>query len=113
MHSHLESQPYDDKARTYVQERPLHWFIMFISYFFIFLLILESIAFILLGAWHLSIPRLENVLSFSGQIYRRELAFGILLVILGSLGIFISILGIVATMSLRIAILRIVSREII
>jgi hypothetical protein len=110
MHSRIESQEYPYKPNVYVRERPLHWFIMFISYLFIFLLVLESIAFLLLGAWNLSIPRLQNVQSFSGAIYRREIGFGILLVILGSLGIFISIFGIIATISLRILLLRIVSR---
>jgi hypothetical protein len=111
MHSRIESQDYPYKPNIYVRERPLHWFIMFICYLFIFLLILESIAFIVLGAWHLSIPRLQDVHSFSGAIYRREIGFGILLVILGSLGIFISIFGIIATISLRILLLRIVSTE--
>ncbi len=111
MHSQMESQHYLYKPRTHVRERPLHWFIMFISYLFIFLLVLESIAFIILGAWHLAIPRLENVLTFSCAIYRRELGFGILLVIIGAFGILISIIGIVATIILRISILKIVSRE--
>jgi hypothetical protein len=84
---------------------------MFISYLFIFLLVLESVAFIVLGAWHLTIPRLQNVLIISGAIYRRELAFGILLVILGSLGILISIVGLIATFTLRLTLLRIVRRK--
>lgn len=109
MHAQIESQQYHYKPRTHVRERPLHWFIMFISYLFIFLLVLESVAFILIGAWHLTVPRLENVAKFSGEIYRRELGFGILLVIIGSLGIFISIIGIIGTITLRIAVLRLVS----
>lgn len=111
MHSQIESQQYHYKRRTHVRERPLHWFIMFISYLFIFLLVLESVAFIVLGAWHLTIPRLENVLKFSGEIYRRELGFGILLVIIGSLGVLSSIIGIIGTITLRISILKIVSVE--
>ncbi|CAF2778579.1 unnamed protein product [Rotaria sp. Silwood2] len=107
MHTQVESQHYHYAPRVYIHKRPLHWFIMFISYLFIFLLVLESIAFIVLGAWHLSIPRLYNVLSFSDDIYRRELGFGILLVIIGSLGILISIIGIIATITLRLLILKI------
>jgi hypothetical protein len=112
MHAQLESPQYHYKSRTHVRERPLHWFIMFISYLFIFLLVLESVAFIVLGAWHLTIPRLENVYAFSGEIYRREIGFGILLVIIGSLGILISIIGIIATMILRISVLRIVNVQL-
>ena len=111
MRSRIGGEPHRYKRRTHVRPRPLHWFIILISYLFILLLILESVAFIVLGAWFLSIPRLNNVLSFSDEIYRRELGFGILLVVLGSFGIFISILGIIATILLRISILRIVSRE--
>lgn len=109
MHTQIESQQIHYKPRTHVRERPLHWFIMFISYLFIFLLLLESVAFIVLGAWHLTIPRLRNVLTFSNEIYRREIGFGILLVILGSLGIFISIIGIISTFTLRIRTLKIVN----
>lgn len=111
MRSRLGDESRRSKRRTHVRRRPLHWFILLISYLFILLLILESVAFIVLGAWHLSIPRLNNVLSFSDEIYRRELGFGILLVVLGSLGIFTSIMGIIATILLRISILRFVSRE--
>lgn len=111
MHNQVGSQYYQYAPRIYVYKRPLHWFIMFISYLFIFLLILESFAFIVLGAWHLSIPRLENILSFSSEIYRRELGFGILLVIIGSLGILLSIIGIIALITLRVILLKIVSRE--
>ena len=111
MRSRIEGERYRYKRPTYVRKRPLHWFILLISYSFIFLLILEAVAFVVLGAWFLSIPRLNNVLSFSDEIYRRELGFGILLVVLGSLGIFISILGIIATILLRISILRVVSRD--
>ena len=112
MRTQIESQPYSYKARTHVRERPLYWFIMFISYLFIFLLVLESVAFIVLGAWHLSNSRLKNVLTFSAEIYRREIGFGILLIILGALGIFISILGIIATLTLRIKILKIVNQPL-
>ncbi|CAF4099368.1 unnamed protein product, partial [Rotaria magnacalcarata] len=62
---------------------------------------------LVLGAWHLTIPRLENVLSFSSEIYRRELGFGILLVIIGSLGIIASIIGIIALITSRILLLKI------
>jgi hypothetical protein len=112
MHNQIESQNYPYPSRTYIREQPLHWFIMFISYLFIFLLVLESIAFIVLGAWHLTIPRLENVLTFSNDIYQRELGFGILLVVIGSLGILISIIGIIAMITLRRSIFVIVSKEI-
>ncbi len=113
MHIHqIESQHYHNIPTRRIRERPLHWFIILISYLFIFLLVLESVAFIVLGAWHLTIPRLENVRSFSDRIYRRELGFGILLVIIGSLGILISIIGIIATITLRVTVLRIVSRNI-
>jgi hypothetical protein len=70
---------------------------------------MESVAFIVLGAWHLIIPRLQTVLSFSTEIYRRELGFSILLVITGSLGVIISVLGLVAFFTLRLLLLRIVS----
>jgi hypothetical protein len=108
----MHNQHYHYTPRTHAREQPLYWFIMFISYLFIFLLVLESVAFIILGAWHLTIPRLENVLNFSDKIYRRELGFGILLVVIGSLGILISIIGIIATIILRLLVLRIVSNEI-
>jgi hypothetical protein len=70
---------------------------------------MESVAFIVLGEWHLIIPRLQTVLSFSTEIYRRELGFSILLVITGSLGVIISVLGLVAFFTLRLLLLRIVS----
>ena len=89
-----------------VPRRACHLFIIFISMLFLFLLALESVAYLILGAWHLSIPRLENLRIFSGEIYRRELGFGILLVILGSLGILISIIGLFAMVFLRLALLR-------
>ncbi|CAF4590768.1 unnamed protein product [Rotaria socialis] len=107
MHNQIESQHYLYTPRIYVDKRPLHWFIMFISYLFIFLLVLESVALIVLGAWHLTTPRLENVLKFSSEIYRRELGFGILLVIIGSLGIIASIIGIIALITSRILLLKI------
>ena len=113
MHDQLESRQYQYSPRTSVRERPLHWCTILISLLFVFLLVIESVAFIVLGAWHLTIPRLENVLSFSGEIYRRELGFGILLVIIGSLSILTSIIGIIATITLRILILRIVSRKML
>lgn len=91
------------------QKRACHWFIIFIAVLFLFLLALESVAYIILGAWHLSIPRLHNLQNFSGPIYRRELAFGILLVILGSFGLFICVIGLIAIILLRSILLRIVS----
>ena len=87
-------------------KRACHWLIIVSGLLFLFLLALESVAYLILGAWHLSIPRLENLRIFSGEIYRRELGFGILLVILGSLGILISIIGLIATIFLRLALLR-------
>ena len=107
----FETRQYQYASRTHVRERPLHWFIILLSLLFIFLLVIESIAFIVLGAWHLIIPRLQTVLSFSSEIYRRQLGFGILLVIVGSMGILISIFGLVAFFTLRLSLLRIVSKE--
>ena len=109
MHTQFQSRQYQYTPRTHVRERPLHWFIILVSLLFVFLLIIESVAFVVLGAWHLTFPRLQTVLSFSTEIYRRQLAFGILLVIIGSLGIFISILGLIAFFTLRLLLLRIVS----
>lgn len=90
------------------QKRPYHWLIICIAIVFIFLLALESSAYIILGAWHLSVPRLENLRIFSGEIYRRELGFGILLIILGSFGIFICLLGLITLVFLKTILLRIV-----
>ena len=109
MHTQFQSRQYQYTPRTHVRERPLHWFIILVSLLFVFLLTIESVAFIVLGAWHLTLPRLETVRSFSEDIYRRELAFGILLVIIGSLGIFMSVLGLIAFFTLRLLLLRIVS----
>ncbi len=83
IYNQYQSRQYQYTPRTHVRERPLHWFIILVSLLFVFLLIIESVAFIVLGAWHLTTPRLQGVLTFSTQIYRRELAFGILLVIIG------------------------------
>jgi small-conductance mechanosensitive channel len=99
---------YQYTPRTHVRERPLHWFIILVALLFVFLLIIESVAFIVLGAWHLTIPRLQTLLTLSDQIYRRELGFGILLVIIGSFGVALSILGLIAFFTLRLALLRIV-----
>jgi hypothetical protein len=109
MHNQPPSRQFQYTPRTHIRERPLHWFIILLSFLFVFLLVIESVAFIVLGAWHLIIPRLQTVLSFSTEIYRRELGFGILLVITGSLGVIISVLGLVAFFSLRLLLLRIVS----
>jgi len=108
IHNQFQSRQYQYTPRTDVRERPLHWFIILVSFLFVFLLIIESVAFIVLGAWVLTIPRLQTVLSFSSEIYRRELGFGILLVIIGSLGIMMSILGLIALFTLRLLLLRIV-----
>ncbi len=99
---------YQYTPRTHVRERPLHCLIILLSLLFIFLLIIESLAFIVLGAWHLTIPHLRTLLTFSSSIFRRELAFGILLVILGSVGVVLSIVGLIAFFSLRLLLLRIV-----
>lgn len=114
MHNHhfQSSRQYQYTPRTHVRERPLHWFIILVSLLFVFLLIIESVAFIVLGAWHLTFPRLQTVLNLSFDIYRRELGFGILLVFIGSSGIIISILGLIAFFSLRLTLLRIVSTVI-
>ncbi|CAF0798941.1 unnamed protein product [Rotaria sordida] len=107
MHNQHESRQYQYRPRTNIRERPLHFCIILVSLLFMFLLIIESAAFIVLGAWHLIIPRLQTVLSFSNEIYRRELGFGILLVIIGSFGILMSILGLTAFFTLRLVLLRI------
>jgi hypothetical protein len=112
MHNQFQSHVYQYTPRTHVRERPLHWFIILVSLLFAFLLIIESIAFTILGAWNLTIPRLQTVLSFSNEIYRRELGFGILLVIIGSLGIMMSILGLIAFFTLRLLLLRIVRTKL-
>jgi hypothetical protein len=112
MHNQFQSRQYQYTPRTDVRERPLHWFIILVSLLFVFLLVIESIAFIVLGAWLLTIPRLQTVLNFSGEIYRRELGFGILLVITGSAGLFMSILGLIAFFTLRLLLLRIVSTKL-
>lgn len=111
MHDQFEARQYQYTPRTHVRERPLHWFIILVSLLFVFLLVIESVAFIVLGAWHLTIPRLEAVLNFSSEIYRRELGFGLLLVIVGIMGVVLSILGLIAIFSLRLSLLRIVSDE--
>jgi len=107
---HLPARQYQYTPRTNANERPLHWLTILLALLFVFLLIIESVAFIVLGAWHLTIPRLRDVLAFSNEIYRRELAFGILLVITGSLGMIISIFGLVAFFTLRLPFLKIVRR---
>jgi hypothetical protein len=110
LHHQFQPRQYQYTPRTHVRERPLHWCIILVSLLFDFLLVIESVAFIVLGAWHLTIPRLQNVLLLSSDIYRRELGFGILLVFIGSLGVFMSILGLIAFFTLRLLLLRIVSR---
>ncbi|CAF3346131.1 unnamed protein product [Rotaria socialis] len=107
MHTRPQSLQYQYKPTTSVRDRPLHLCIILVSLLFIFLLVIESVAFIVLGAWHLIIPRLQTVLSLSTDIYRRELGFGILLVIIGSFGILISIHGLIAFFTLRLILLRI------
>ena len=101
----LRMEPRDRNSR----KRAYHWLIIVIAWIFLFLLALESTAYIIIGAWHLSIPRLENVRLFSTEIYRRELGFGILLVILGSFGLFICLISLVATIFLRLIFLCLVT----
>ena len=100
---------YQYTPRTHVRERPLHWLIILLALLFVFLLIIESVAFIVLGAWHLTIPRLRDVFTFSSEIYRREVAFGVLLIVIGTLGTIISIFGLIGFFTLRLLFLRIVS----
>lgn len=108
-HQHPDARQYQYTPRTHVRERPLHWCIILVSLLFIFLLVIESVAFVVLGAWHLTTRRSQSLLTFSTEVDRRELSFGILLVIIGSLGILISILGLVAFFTLRLVLLRTVS----
>jgi hypothetical protein len=98
-------------AAVRVRERPLHWFAILLSLLFMFLLVAESVAFVVLGAWHLAASRLQAVLMFSSDVYRRELAFGVLLIIVGTLGAVISIVGLLAVFSLRLFLLRTVSER--
>jgi len=107
----MQSRQYQYTPRTHVRERPLHWFIILISFLFVFLLIIESVAFIVLGAWHLIVQRFKSVFTFPAEIYSRELGFGILLVITGSFGIIASVIGLVAVFTLRLTFLRIVSNN--
>lgn len=107
---YYSNRQYQYTPRTHVREKPLHWFIILLALLFVFLLIIESVAFIVLGAWHLTTPHLRDLLTFSDQIYRRELAFGILLVIIGSVGMIISIFGLIAFFTLRLLLLRTVSQ---
>ncbi|CAF0946460.1 unnamed protein product [Adineta steineri] len=100
------SRQYQYTPRTHVRERPLHWCIILVSLLFVFLLVVESVAFIVLGAWHLTARHLQTVLSFSSEVHQRELAFGILLVIIGSVGVLMSILGLIAFFTLRLLLLR-------
>jgi hypothetical protein len=106
----FQTRQYPYTPKTHIRERPLHWCIILVSLLFVFLLIIESVAFIVLGAWHLTIPRLHDVFLLSSEIYRRELGFGILLVFIGSLGVLMSILGLIAFFTLRLLLLRIVRR---
>ena len=105
----LQPRQYRYTPRSPIHERPLHWCLILVPLLFVFLLIIESIAFIVLGAWHLTIPHLQSVFNLSNDIYRRELGFGILLVIIGSVGVIMSIFGLVAFFTLRMILLRIVS----
>ena len=112
MQNHFRSRQYQYTPRTHIRQRPLHCCIILVLLLFVFLLVIISVAFVVLGAWFLIIPRLQTVLNFSNEVYYRELAFGILLVILGSLGILLSILGLVALFTLRLVLVRIVSEII-
>lgn len=110
MHTHFDSHHYNySPPRTHVRERPLHWLVILVSLLFIFLLVIESVAFVVLGAWHLTLPRLLAVQALSYELFARELAFGILLIIVGSVGVVTSGLGLVAFYSLRLSLLRTVS----
>ena len=111
MQTHFDSRHYNYSPRTHVRERPLHWLVILVSLLFIFLLVIESVAFVVLGAWHLTLPRLLTVQALSYDLFARELAFGILLVIVGSVGVVTSGLGLVAFYSLRLPLLRTVSAE--
>ncbi|CAF1495963.1 unnamed protein product [Didymodactylos carnosus] len=75
------------------QYKPLHWLVLSISYLFNFLLFIESVAYIVLGAWVLFISRISIVLLFSLPVYQREIGFGVLMVFTGSLGIIIIVIG--------------------
>lgn len=108
-----QARQYRYTPRTPIRERPLHWCLILVPLLFIFLLIIESVAFIVLGAWHLTIPRLQTVLSLSSEIYRRELGFGILLIVVGSVGVVMSLFGLIVFFTLRLILLRIVSEMIV
>lgn len=105
----FQPRQYRYSSRTSIREQPLHWCLILVSLLFIFLLIIESIAFIVLGAWHLTGSHLQDILRLSSEIYRRELGFGILLVIIGVVGVVMSIFGLVSFFTLRLVLLRIVS----
>ena len=109
MHLHLQPRPYQHTPRSHVRERPLHWCIIPLSLLFVLLLVVESVAFLLLGAWHLTSWRLRTTLPFAAEVHRREVTFGALLVLVGSAGILASILGLVAFFTLRLLLLRAVS----
>ena len=113
MQTHFDAHHYNYSPRTHVRERPLHWLVILVSLLFIFLLVIESVAFVVLGAWHLTLPRLLAVQALSYDLFARELAFGILLVIVGSVGVVTSGLGLVAFYSLRLPLLKTVSAEAI
>lgn len=108
----FQPRQYRYPSQTSAREQPLHWCLIVVSLLFIFLLIIESVAFIVLGAWHLTGPHLEDILRLSSEIYRRELGFGILLVIIGGVGVVMSIFGLVSFFTLRLVLLRIVSEVI-
>ncbi|CAF0946512.1 unnamed protein product [Adineta steineri] len=108
MHNQSESSRlHQYTTKTHIRERPLHWCIILGSLLFVFHLVVEAVAFVILGAWHLTSRRLQTVLSFSSEVHRRELAFGILLLVIGALGIVMSILGLIAFFTLRLLLLRI------
>ena len=109
MHLHLEPRPYQYTPRSHARERPLHWCIILLSLLFVFLLVIESVAFLILGAGHLTSWHLHTALPFAAKVHRREVIFGILLVLIGSAGILMSVLGLVAFFTLRLLLLRAVS----
>lgn len=96
-------------SRSPIRERPLHWCIILLSLLFVLLLVVESVAFLVLGAWHLTTWRLRTTLLFAGEVRLREVIFGVLLVLIGSAGVLASILGLVGFFTLRPLLLHAVS----
>ncbi|UJR35591.1 hypothetical protein I4U23_028343 [Adineta vaga] len=107
-HRSSYSSSYQYEPRSNVQQRPLHWCIILVSLLFVFLLVIESVAFVILGAWHLTTRHFQDMnITFANQVHQRELTFGIVLVLIGSIGILMSILGLMAFFTLRLFLLRV------